>query len=405
MAISLYLFDDRRARAWAPHSLTRPCGELLHGCLTARQRAELIFGVKCRGHISRTALIGFDEPGAPPAIARDDIASSGTRILISSRAVVSFQEFDLPTKSARICIDGDPVGWVLASGDPIPSELWLRNPEAEPSEAVVDLDLRGSILKHPWDLLAANHYRITDDIRELFSQDHLTPGAHRVGVHHVSLGEEAIIEAGVHLDLRSGPIRIDSGVRVEGPARLKGPLYVGQDSTILGGSVGTSSIGPMCRVRGEVADSIFLGYGNKAHEGYIGHALVGRWVNLGAFTTNSDLKNNYTSVRIWTPKGDEDSGLIKVGCFIGDHVTTGIGTLLNTGAVIGAGSNIFGSLMPPSVVPPFSWGSGEYFEDHRLEKFLQTAERVMARRGQKLTSGMANVLRIAWEKTEKRRRK
>ena len=254
MAISLYLFDDRRARAWAPHSLTRPCGELLHGCLTARQRAELIFGVKCRGHISRTALIGFDEPGAPPAIARDDIASSGTRILISSRAVVSFQEFDLPTKSARICIDGDPVGWVLASGDPIPSELWLRNPEAEPSEAVVDLDLRGSILNHPWDLLAANHYRITDDIRELFSQDHLTPGAHRVGVHHVSLGEEAIIEAGVHLDLRSGPIRIDSGVRVEGPARLKGPLYVGQDSTILGGSVGASSIGPMCRVRGEVAD-------------------------------------------------------------------------------------------------------------------------------------------------------
>ena len=118
-----------------------------------------------------------------------------------------------------------------------------------------------------------------------------------------------------------------------------------------------------------------------------------------------DLKNNYTSVRIWTPEGDEDSGLIKVGCFIGDHVTTGIGTLLTTGTVIGAGSNVFGGLMAPSVVPPFSWGSGEDLEDHRLEKFLQTAERVMARRGQKLTSGMANVLRIAWEKTEKRRRK
>ncbi len=404
MAISLYLFDDGQARGWAPLSLTRPCGELLHGCLTARQRAELIFGAKCRAHISRTALIGFDEPGAPPVIVPEGIVSSGTRILISSRAVLAFQEFDLPTKSVRICIDGDPVGWVVASGDPIPSELGLRNPDAEPSESA-DLELRGSILNHPWDLLAANQNRITDDIRELFDQDHPTPGAYRVGAHQVSLGEEAIIEAGVHLDLRSGPIRIDSGVRVEGPARLKGPLYVGQDSIILGGSVGTSSIGPMCRVRGEVADSVFLGYGNKAHEGYIGHALVGRWVNLGALTTNSDLKNNYTSVRIWTPQGDEDSGLIKVGCFIGDHVTTGIGTLLNTGAVIGAGSNIFGGLMAPSVVPPFSWGSGEYFEDHRLEKFLQTAERVMARRGQKLTSGMEKVLRIAWDKTEKRRRK
>jgi len=404
VAISLYLFDDGQARGWAPLSLTRPCGELLHGCLTARQRAELIFGAKCRAHISRTALIGFDEPGAPPVIVPEGIVSSGTRILISSRAVLAFQEFDLPTKSVRICIDGDPVGWVVASGDPIPSELGLRNPDAEPSESA-DLELRGSILNHPWDLLAANQNRITDDIRELFDQDHPTPGAYRVGAHQVSLGEEAIIEAGVHLDLRSGPIRIDSGVRVEGPARLKGPLYVGQDSIILGGSVGTSSIGPMCRVRGEVADSVFLGYGNKAHEGYIGHALVGRWVNLGALTTNSDLKNNYTSVRIWTPQGDEDSGLIKVGCFIGDHVTTGIGTLLNTGAVIGAGSNIFGGLMAPSVVPPFSWGSGEYFEDHRLEKFLQTAERVMARRGQKLTSGMEKVLRIAWDKTEKRRRK
>ena len=404
MAISLYLFDDGQARGWAPLSLTRPCGELLHGCLTARQRAELIFGAKCRAHISRTALIGYDEPGAPPVIVPEGIVSSGTRILISSRAVLAFQEFDLPTKSVRICIDGDPVGWVVASGDPIPSELGLRNPDAEPSESA-DLELRGSILNHPWDLLAANQNRITDDIRELFDQDHPTPGAYRVGAHQVSLGEEAIIEAGVHLDLRSGPIRIDSGVRVEGPARLKGPLYVGQDSIILGGSVGTSSIGPMCRVRGEVADSVFLGYGNKAHEGYIGHALVGRWVNLGALTTNSDLKNNYTSVRIWTPQGDEDSGLIKVGCFIGDHVTTGIGTLLNTGAVIGAGSNIFGGLMAPSVVPPFSWGSGEYFEDHRLEKFLQTAERVMARRGQKLTSGMEKVLRIAWDKTEKRRRK
>ena len=87
MAISLYLFDDRQAQGWAPLSLTRPCGELLHGCLTARQRAEMIFGAKCKGHISRTALIGYDEPGAPPAIAPEDISSSGIRILISSRAL------------------------------------------------------------------------------------------------------------------------------------------------------------------------------------------------------------------------------------------------------------------------------------------------------------------------------
>ncbi|NIR36196.1 MAG: hypothetical protein GWO22_09355, partial [Actinobacteria bacterium] len=91
-------------------------------------------------------------------------------------------------------------------------------------------------------------------------------------------------------DTRKGPIRLGAGVRVEGPARLTGPLFVGQDSTLLGGAIGTSSFGRVCRVRGEVADSVFLGFVNKAHDGHIGHALLGCWVNLGAFTTNSDLK-------------------------------------------------------------------------------------------------------------------
>lgn len=404
MTASLYLFDDRQARTWAPLSLTRPAGELLHGCITLRERAELVFGAECKGHVSRAALIGFDEPGAAPAIGPEDMTASGTRILLSSRAILAFQEFDWPTSSARIFIQGDPVGWIIEDGDPIPSELWLRNPGAERSDTA-RIDVRGSVLDHPWDLIEANSARITADIQKLFEQDDPTPGVYRVGEHRVSLGEGATIEAGVTLDLRTGPIRLDAGAHVEGPARLKGPLYMGPDSTILGGSVGDSSIGPVCRVRGEVTHSVFLGYDNKAHDGHIGHALVGRWVNLGAFTTNSDLKNNYASVRVWTPDGDVDSGLTKVGCFLGDHVTTGIGTLLNTGAVIGAGSNIFGGLMPPSTIPPFSWGAGDNFQEYQIEKFLQTTERVMARRGQKLTDGMVEVFRIAWRETAQRRDK
>lgn len=172
---------------------------------------------------------------------------------------------------------------------------------------------------------------------------------------------------------------------------------------MLGGHVGTSSIGPVCIVRGEVADSVLLGYVNKAHDGYLGHALLGRWVNLGAYTTNSDLKNNYRPVRVWTPEGDVDTGLMKVGCFLGDHVKTGIGTVLNTGTVIGAGSNVFGGLMPPTVVPPFSWGSGPDLRDHSLDKFLSTAERAMKRRDQELTSGVRRVLQQAWEATAGRR--
>lgn len=399
---SLYLFDDRRARRWAPLSLTRPVGELLHGCMTLRTRAEHVFGATCQGHVSRTALIGFDEPGAAPAITPDDVSATGVRILLSSRAVVEFQEFEVPEHSARIMVDGQPVGWIVADGDPLPSELWLRDPGAEPDEGP-RLELDGTILGHPWDLIAANEERIARDVARLYPGDEETPGAHRIGDHHVSLGSGSIIEPGVHLDLRNGPIRLDDGVRVEGPARLSGPLYVGRDSSILGGAVGTSSIGPVCLIRGEVAHSVFLGYDNKAHDGHIGHAFVGRWVNLGAFTTNSDLKNNYRTVRVWTPEGDVDSGLVKVGCFLGDHVKTGIGTVLNTGTVIGAGSNVFGGLMPPTAVPPFSWGSGRDFRDHRLDKFLETSERVMARRGEVLTPGVIEVLRLAWRKTAGRR--
>ena len=131
---SLYLFDDQRARRWAPLSLTRPVGELLHGCLTLRERAEHVFGAECKGHVSRTALFGFDEPGAAPGITPDDIAATGTRILLSSRAVIDFQAFEPPDCSSRIFVDGQPAGWFISPRDPLPSELWLRDPESQRCE-------------------------------------------------------------------------------------------------------------------------------------------------------------------------------------------------------------------------------------------------------------------------------
>jgi len=263
--------------------------------------------------------------------------------------------------------------------------------------------LGGVLLEHPWSLVAANAERISRDVAALWPGEGDADGAIRIGEDLVSLGEGAEIEPGVYADTRGGPVRLEAGVRVEGPARLVGPLYVGRDTKVLGGSVGTSSIGPVCIVRGEVADSVLLGFVNKAHDGYVGHAMLGRWVNLGAFTTNSDLKNNYRPVRVWTPDGDVDTGLLKVGCFLGDHVKTGIGTVLNTGSVVGAGSNVFGGVMPPSVVPPFSWGSGSDLGIHRCDQFLATAERVMGRRRQELTPGVRRILEEAWDATAGRR--
>jgi UDP-N-acetylglucosamine diphosphorylase/glucosamine-1-phosphate N-acetyltransferase len=400
--VRLFLFDDRIARRWAPFTLTRPVGELVFGCMTLRERAERVLGLRCAGHLSRAALRSFDEPDGARGVALEDIGTEGVRVLLSSRAVPDFQDVVIGEGPARITLGDEGVGWVLPDGAPLPSELWVRDPDAAPSPGGA-LELAGRLLDRPWHLVAANPDRIAADVEHLWPASPDPEGIFRIGAGAISLAEGATIEPGVHVDVRGGPVRLAEGASVEGPARLTGPLFVGARSRIVGGSVGTSSIGPVCIVRGEVAESVFLGYVNKAHDGHIGHALLGRWVNLGAFTTNSDLKNNYRPVRVWTPGGDVDTGLLKVGCFVGDHVKSGIGTPINTGTVIGAGSNVFGGIMPPTVVPPFSWGSGPDLRDHRFPKFLETALRAMERRQEELTPGMARIFEEAWEATAGRR--
>ncbi|MDH5758621.1 MAG: putative sugar nucleotidyl transferase [Gemmatimonadota bacterium] len=397
---SLYLFDDARARDWAPLSLTRPVGEILLGCLTLRARAERVFSTPCQGHLVEGHVRHYREHDAPPGMGADEVGSQGLRIVLSSRAVLAFQ--DLPRQwedgPVRLTIDGETVGWRLPPGTPTPSRDHLSEPGGSVTGAAIAL--RGSVLGDPWDLIAENAHRIETDA------EHLRPGvdAHpagvvRLGSHPLVLGDGATVEPGVVVDSRTGPVVLDDDVVVQGPARLVGPLFVGRGTTILGGSVERSSIGPVCKIRGEVSESVILGYSNKAHDGFLGHALVGRWVNLGAMTTNSDLKNNYGTVRVWTPAGPRDTGLMKVGCFLGDHVRTGIGTLLNTGTVVGAGSNVFGSGSVPSMVAPFSWVSRDDTVPYRIEKFLEVAERAMARRDVDLTDELRLLYEGAWAAT------
>jgi UDP-N-acetylglucosamine diphosphorylase/glucosamine-1-phosphate N-acetyltransferase len=225
------------------------------------------------------------------------------------------------------------------------------------------------------------------------------PGCHILGDGLVSLGSKVEVEPGSVFDVSGGPIRLSDGAVVRSHTRISGPAYVGPNSSILGGVLSQVTIGPVCKVRGEVESSIVLGYSNKAHDGFIGHAYLGRWVNLGAFTTDSDLKNNYGAVRVGGADGPRETGLLKVGCFLGDHVKTGIGTFLNTGTVVGAGSNLFGGSMPPTFVPPFSWGSGADLTEFRLDSFLEVAERTMARRGMELDGPTKEILREAWERS------
>ena len=161
---------------------------------------------------------------------------------------------------------------------------------------------------------------------------------------------DATVEPGVVIDTRKGPVVLD-GAQVRHGSRLEGPLYVGRDSVILGGDVRRSVIGPQCRIRGEVSGTVVFGYANKAHDGFLGDSVLGHWVNLGALTTTSNLKNTYGSVRLDAGVETWDTGRQFLGSLVGDHAKTAIGTMLGTGTIVGAGANVFGASAVPKWVP------------------------------------------------------
>jgi UDP-N-acetylglucosamine diphosphorylase/glucosamine-1-phosphate N-acetyltransferase len=397
----LICFDDERARAWEPFALTRPAGELVFGTMTQRARAERVFGAPCVLHLAADHLRGFEEGDAPPVGSPADAPAEGERLFVSSRAVPAWGSREVWMERrggpGPLVIGEQVVGWYAPAGSgPVDPDFFLHPQTADRTGAV---QLDGCVLENVWELMSGTPDQITNDVAALFpdaESAELPEGVFRIGSHPLILGEGAAIEPGVVLDLSAGPVWLDEGASVRAFTRLAGPAYVGRASTVLGGALESCSIGPVCRIRGEFAESVALGWVNKAHDGHMGHAYLGAWVNLGAETTNSDLKNNYGTVRLWTPEGEVDTGEIKVGCFLGDHVKTGIGLLLNTGTVIGAGSNVFGGAMPPKHVPPFSWGTGDELSAYRQETFLQVAERAMSRRRVALSDGSRAQLGAAW---------
>jgi UDP-N-acetylglucosamine diphosphorylase/glucosamine-1-phosphate N-acetyltransferase len=404
---ALILFDDGNARDWMPFALTRPVGELRFGTMTLRERAERRLGLRCIGHVAAEHLLGFDEVDAPPVIELASLPADRDLLFVSSRAVPAWDDppIQYGDQPALLRIGATVCGWYAPAGSGLPPADFFLAPEAagEAAAGVADraeLNWRGALIERPWQLVTKNADQITHDIMALFP-DHLRQepgvGVHLLGDAPLIVDRSAMVEPGVVIDLREGPVWIDAGARIAPFTRIIGPAYIGRNSIILGGPIAESTIGPVCRIHGEVEASVVLGYSNKAHDGFLGHAYLGCWVNLGALTTNSDLKNNYGSVRVWTPAGEVDTGERKLGCLLGDHVKTAIGTLLNTGTIVGTGANLFGGEMPPRYVAPFSWGTGPDAGEYDLERFLATAEIVMARRNVNLTGRQRSLLEAAWK--------
>ena len=210
----------------------------------------------------------------------------------------------------------------------------------------------------------------------------LAPGARVLGRERILSGEGVRLEAGAVLDAGPGPIFLGEDVHILHNAVVVGPVSLGSHSLVKAGTKieGPVAAGPHSKLGGEVEGSILQGYANKQHDGFLGHAYLGSWTNLGAGTNNSDLKNNYSTVRVWTPEGEVDTGSRFVGLFLGDHSKSAIGTQFNTGTVVGFSANVFGAGFPPKHVPSFSWGGAGVLTGYDLEKALAVARTVMRRR-------------------------
>lgn len=380
MTLSLYLLDPDPTPAWAPFAGVRPLSELRAGAHLIRERWETFVGAEATEILALPHLAGFAEPGMPPVRPRHSI--TGPAVIGSSTFAPRGLAPTLPSVPARLVTRGITVGWAVPAG-----ATW-EGPQRE-AQAI---EVPGVVLHGVFDLVPALHQLLPEDLHALLGDSEPLPtGSIVIGdPAHIAVHSTAV-EPGVVFDVSNGPVVVESGAEVRSGSRLEGPVWIGANTRVLGGDIRGSAIGPRCNVRGEMSACVFLGYANKSHDGFVGTSVVGRWVNFGAGSVTSNLKNTYGPVRLDVQGGAIDTGLQFLGSLLGDHAKTAIGTLLVTGTVIGAGANVFDGVRAPKYVAPFAWGGGSR-ERMTRDGFLKTVERVMPRRDETLTPEMRDVL-------------
>lgn len=372
---ALYLLDpDAPGAAWAPFTNAVPLAELRAGAWTIAERWAQATTGTVAGLIARHAA-GPRLTGRTPIVEREKVQGP---------CWVADATFcpKLPMRpiggAKRLLYGGRAVAWRLDQG-----ESWEGRHDEGDGLVVEGLRLGGS-----WSLLEAlEQFLFNDTIMALEAgTDALPDGAIVLGNPGAIGIRGATVEPGVVFDVRKGAIILEAGVEVRSGTRLEGPCWIREHTVIAGGALRHVSVGPHCRLHGEISTTVFSGYANKSHDGFVGHSVIGEWVNLGAGTITSNLKNTYGKVRLDVGAERVETGRTNVGSLIGDHVKTAIGTLLPTGAVIEAGANLFGDPRTPKHVRPFAWGDAE--TRISLPAFLDVAHRVLPRRGVSVDDAM-----------------
>lgn len=396
--MNLILFDDPKIhKSLYPFTLTRPVGSLRLGILTLVEKWSRVLGLTAS--FNTAAYLSDLFP----------MKVTGDNLLVNSSVIPDEQIVNSILKL--------PNGAILENEQHI---LAVHSGE-ESIPAPGDLPERGNLksiyfrhpvklITRPWDLFLENSNELLRDFILLTSgrQTNNMPDPYTRTYHerNVFIEDGAKIRAAV-INAEDGPVYIGKGTLIREGSLICGPAAILEGAEL---SMGVkirpnTTIGPYCKVGGEIKNSIIYGYSNKAHDGYLGNSVVGEWCNLGADTNCSNLKNNYSNVGVWDYESDsfQDSGQQFCGTFIGDHSRTSIGTMINTGTVIGVSANIFGAGLTPKFIPSFTWGGHAGSVEYDIDKAIDSAGKMMALRKKIISKKDAVLLRYVYELTRKYR--
>jgi UDP-N-acetylglucosamine diphosphorylase/glucosamine-1-phosphate N-acetyltransferase len=402
------IFEDRGVCSLEPLTLTRAAFALRCGAFTLLQRQQRAVAATETGAVVRSQLAPLAALEHPGVAVNDADWLRQTQVFVNARWLPGPEPIgDLA--GPQVGVVGDEVAFAVlpsAGNDAITfdtiDELMQQWKQTLPRR-----EAGGTMMAYPWDLVDANPRALTEDLRWFRDTGKALAGLAVVGAaEQLAVDRSAQVDPFVVADTRNGPVIVDRGAVVQAFSRLEGPCYIGPESWILGARLRGGSIGPKCRIGGEVEASIIHGHSNKYHDGFLGHSYLGEWVNLAAGTNTSDLRNDYRPIRV-TINGERlTTGRTKVGAFIGDHSKTGLNTLLNCGTAVGA----FCSLLPtgtylPTTIPSFTVCNGVLSEAWDLRQLFQTAQTVMRRRGCELTDVHRDLYFALYDATSELRRR
>ncbi len=393
--MEIILFDDESRQSLLPLTHTRPVSEIRIGILRIREKWELYF----QGNYSFLTEPFLSKkfqflPG------KENVFINGS-ILPTSSLVLEIQKL----KSGEKLINGDTIIAARMDG----SIDGINSIEQIKFDKSVNSVSTFTKINFNWDIFSKNEEALNDDFRLI------TKGRKSLKIsetntvispENIFLEEGAKVECAI-LNASTGFIYIGKNAEIMEGVMIRGPFALGEESQVKMGAKlnGTTTVGPFSKVGGEISNSVIFGYTNKAHDGFLGNSVLGEWCNLGADSNNSNLKNNYSKIKVWNYKDETyiNTGLQFCGLIMGDHSKCSINTMFNTGTVVGVSANIFGNGFPPKFVPSFAWGGSEGFITYRLEDALEVAQRVYERRKMDFNLIEKDLFRNLFENTTKYR--